>query len=171
MDMRINCPLSINKVVFSIENLLTLYVNVYKGGKTMGGSKVSKGTLEILNIGSKGKNVYELQLRLNKETLFDEKGQKLPKLVSDGDYGGHTEDAVKAYQRAHNLKLNGIAGPNTLESLGFTYHEHILTPKADGKGPKQVHLSKRFNSNNIKRMVFINSNDNAQTIVKTSKKA
>ncbi len=56
MDMHINYPQS-------IKNLLTLYVNVYKGGKTMG--QVSKGAMETLRRGSKGRNVKELQLRLN----------------------------------------------------------------------------------------------------------
>ncbi len=48
-----------------------------------------------------------------------------------------------------------------MESLGFTCNEHILTPKADGEGLKQVYLKKKYKyeaeaGNKIK--------DNAQNI-------
>jgi peptidoglycan DL-endopeptidase LytE len=35
----------------------------------------------------------------------------------DGIYGSHTRSAVIAYQRAHHLNVDGIAGPNTLAKL------------------------------------------------------
>lgn len=37
---------------------------------------------------------------------------------ADGDFGANTEKAVKAYQKAKGLTVDGIAGKNTVESLG-----------------------------------------------------
>jgi peptidoglycan hydrolase-like protein with peptidoglycan-binding domain len=39
--------------------------------------------------------------------------------ASDGWYGQKTADAVRSYQQANNLKVDGDAGPQTLASLGM----------------------------------------------------
>ena len=35
----------------------------------------------------------------------------------DGDFGSNTESAVRAYQRARGLSVDGVAGPNTFAAL------------------------------------------------------
>lgn len=39
-------------------------------------------------------------------------------LAEDGFYGPKTAAAIRAFQRAHRLKVDGIAGPETLAALG-----------------------------------------------------
>ena len=51
--------------------------------------------------------------------------QKLQELgyspgAADGIYGSKTQEAVTAFQRDQGLDADGIAGKNTLESLGLT---------------------------------------------------
>lgn len=36
----------------------------------------------------------------------------------DGEFGKHTQNAVKSCQKAHKLKVDGIAGKNTIKALG-----------------------------------------------------
>ncbi len=58
-----------------------------------------------LRKGSRGEAVRKLQQGL--------------RIEDDGIYGAKTEAAVVAYQRAHGLTADGIAGPKTLSSLGL----------------------------------------------------
>ena len=62
----------------------------------------------FLSLGSKGSSVKELQV------LLDENGYHVE---ADGIYGPNTESAVKAYQKANGLKLDGLAGEETMGSL------------------------------------------------------
>jgi len=74
---------------------------------------VGKGIFKmaLLKIGSKGKDVKNLQTDLNK-------AKANPKLAVDGIFGPLTEAAVKAFQKkTPPLKVDGLAGPNTLEAL------------------------------------------------------
>jgi GH25 family lysozyme M1 (1,4-beta-N-acetylmuramidase) len=54
-----------------------------------------------------------------------DKGQEVTRLQSevgataDGDYGPKTEKAVKEHQEDNGLLIDGIAGPQTLDSLGI----------------------------------------------------
>ena len=53
--------------------------------------------------------------------------------ASDGWYGQKTADAVKAYQQANGLKVDGDAGPQTLAKLGMAGAQQtkaVATPKA-----------------------------------------
>lgn len=74
--------------------------------------------LPIRKIGSKGKLVKKLQENLNAQTDI--------KLEVDGVYGKATEDAVRRYQKKHNLGVDGIAGPKVFDSLGIKIE---LNPK------------------------------------------
>lgn len=61
--------------------------------------------------GNKGENVRILQ------QLLMERGYRLPRYGADGDFGSETEAAVKAFQKANGLKVDGIAGPATWGKL------------------------------------------------------
>lgn len=61
-----------------------------------------------LEMGESGPYVEIVQRKLNH---FDYG------LDVDGDYGVHTREAVKDFQREHDLAIDGIAGPGTLSKL------------------------------------------------------
>ncbi|WP_062051737.1 peptidoglycan-binding protein [Bacillus sp. JCM 19034] len=74
---------------------------------------------KIYRIGSTGQAVNELQSQLRSVGVF----QREP----TGYYGEITADAVRSFQRLHNLKVDGIAGPQTLKKL-----QEIATNKNGG---------------------------------------
>jgi len=59
--------------------------------------------------GSTGDEVKRIQRKLQEENHYHG--------PIDGIYGGGTESAVKAFQRADNLTIDGIVGPNTWKEL------------------------------------------------------
>lgn len=59
--------------------------------------------------GDKGPTVKLMQMRL--------RAAAYPNLDVDGEYGPHTEAAVREYQHNHGLKVDGIAGNATLQAL------------------------------------------------------
>ncbi|MFC3883844.1 peptidoglycan-binding protein [Bacillus songklensis] len=63
----------------------------------------------ILKLGMKSNDVKEVQTLLKKKGYF--------KSTVTGYYGFITKDAVMAFQRAHNLTVDGIVGPNTYRAL------------------------------------------------------
>lgn len=65
----------------------------------------------ILKKGMKGSDVKTLQEKLM------ELGYKLPKYGADGEYGSETIEAVKAFQKASGLSVDGQFGPKSLEAL------------------------------------------------------
>jgi len=67
------------------------------------------GPYKELQVGSKGPAVKEMQQKL-KDAGFD------PGPI-DGDFGKKTKAAVEAYQKANGLKVDAIAGPETLGEL------------------------------------------------------
>jgi peptidoglycan hydrolase-like protein with peptidoglycan-binding domain len=71
---------------------------------------ISQGCMsQILRVGSSGGCVTELQQALT------DKGYSPGSI--DGKFGPKTKKAVEDFQRSINLKVDGIAGPNTLQSL------------------------------------------------------
>lgn len=64
-----------------------------------------------LSKGDTGKDVKELQ-----EALIA-LGYKLPKYGADGDFGSETLSAVKKFQEAKGLEVDGIAGAKTFAAL------------------------------------------------------
>lgn len=72
----------------------------------------------LLKRGSKGAAVRDLQTWLNAAGAQ-------PKLHVDGDFGAGTENAVRFFQRAYLLVVDGIAGPQTQAALKQT----IAPPK------------------------------------------
>lgn len=61
--------------------------------------------LVLLRRGSRGDTVRKLQEAL--------------KIDADGIFGGGTEKAIRAFQEANGLKVDGMAGPETLGKLGL----------------------------------------------------
>ena len=59
----------------------------------------------------KGPDVKTLQEKLM------ELGYKLPKYGADGEYGGETVEAVKDFQKASGLSVDGQFGPKSLAAL------------------------------------------------------
>ncbi|MBM3266345.1 MAG: glucosaminidase domain-containing protein [Candidatus Sericytochromatia bacterium] len=71
-----------------------------------------KGSGPLLRRGSSGEAVKVLQRRLE-ELGFD------PGPI-DGEFGPRTQQAVKAFQRAERISVDGIVGPETWSHLGIT---------------------------------------------------
>lgn len=67
--------------------------------------------LPMLSKGSKGESVEALQ------TLLIGYGFSCGSYGADGDFGGATDKAVRAYQTAHGLDVDGIVGPATWGQL------------------------------------------------------
>ena len=61
--------------------------------------------LVLLRRGSRGDTVKKMQEAL--------------KVDADGIFGGGTETAVRAFQQENGLKVDGMAGPDTLGKLGL----------------------------------------------------
>lgn len=61
-------------------------------------------SMETIKLGSRGESVKELQRKLA--------------LAVDGIFGKVTDEAVRAFQTAHNLKCDGIVGAKTWAALG-----------------------------------------------------
>ncbi len=67
-----------------------------------------------LERGAHGPAVHELQTSLAALGCMGADGKPLQ---ADGDFGVHTRHAVETFQRNHQLKADGIAGPRTLDAL------------------------------------------------------
>jgi peptidoglycan hydrolase-like protein with peptidoglycan-binding domain len=72
-----------------------------------------------LRQGSKGPRVREIQ------GLLNSKGAR-PRLGVDGDFGPLTDTAVRAFQTAKHLPVDGVVGPKTWSAL----HNRNSQPKA-----------------------------------------
>ena len=68
----------------------------------------------LLRRGSRGEEVRALQ------QLLLQKGYDLGPCGADGIFGAHTQAAVKAFQKDHGIKADGIVGPVTRGTLGTT---------------------------------------------------
>ena len=70
--------------------------------------------LSVLRRGSKGEEVKTLQ-RLLKSLTFNGKDGGV--LLIDGSFGSNTEYALRSYQKANNLEVDGICGKNSWNSI------------------------------------------------------
>lgn len=66
----------------------------------------------LSSYGSRGSEVREIQTRLKRWGYYDGN--------IDGIYGAQTEAAVRYFQRNNGLKVDGIAGKQTLAALGIS---------------------------------------------------
>jgi len=79
--------------------------------------------MSILRRGMKGVPVKRLQEKLA--------------ITADGDFGPATEKAVKAYQKANGLAVDGIAGPDTFTHMGL-YELVLLRRGSRGAAVKKL---------------------------------
>lgn len=76
--------------------------------KRLSGNPPVSAATTMLRMGSKGARVRDLQ------TLLVRAGYAV---TVDGDYGPATRDAVKDFQKAQRIKVDGVAGPETVRRL------------------------------------------------------
>ncbi|SFF02418.1 peptidoglycan-binding protein [Alteribacillus iranensis] len=67
------------------------------------------GALEILGEGDEGKPVETLQEKLKNLGFYE--------YASDGKFGPHTDEAVRDFQQAANILVDGLAGPQTFSAI------------------------------------------------------
>ena len=72
--------------------------------------------------GAKGPLVITLQTILNADGAG---------LAIDGNFGAKTENALKVYQMANNLKADGVCGPKTWAELGVTFDDEPELPPVE----------------------------------------
>jgi N-acetyl-anhydromuramyl-L-alanine amidase AmpD len=77
---------------------------------------------------SQGEHVEELQRILNKEG-YD--------IDQDGIFGSETDHAVRAFQRAHGLEVDGIVGPKTWRKLDAVNKPPAATTTSATRTPRR----------------------------------
>lgn len=80
--------------------------------------------------GSRGTDVTALQTSLQNLGYTNPDGTPLG---TDGKFGGNTDLALKAFQRDHHLKDDGVAGPKTMDAIKEAQHKSAATTMADPK--------------------------------------
>lgn len=75
----------------------------------------------LLKLGSKGPEVYNLQLVLYANGYFTQIGE------CDGLFGSATRDALEDFQRDHGIGIDGIAGSQTKSRL-WQYRYYVMNP-------------------------------------------
>lgn len=92
--------------------------------KRLGGTDtIGVKRANMLRLGSKGKDVRELQSLLNKSGYT---------LVVDGDFGESTKQVVMKFQSERGLEVDGVAGPATQAALASV---RAISPKNVGQEP------------------------------------
>jgi len=90
------------------------YVLRYTGGATSTMPSESRTNRQTVSYGSVGSDVRVLQEKLNKKGYRGQNG--LP-LEVDGEFGTNTLFAVRAFQLAKGLEVDGVVGPKTWAKL------------------------------------------------------
>jgi hypothetical protein len=108
-------------------------------------NSVKSAAHSMLRMGSRGRQVRELQ------SLLVRAGYALK---TDGDFGVATKHAVKAFQEHHDLEVDGVVGPSTMQALSDFRQEGEVLDKPDLKntlngvlvaigGPAGVEVAKK----------------------------
>ena len=84
------------------------------------GSRMPEGELRSLSSGKSGEDVYWLHMKLKELGYYEG--------TPTGTYLGGTQKAVKAYQRAMGLSVDGNCGRSTWNSLMKLVEEENATP-------------------------------------------
>jgi len=85
-----------------------------------------------LRLGEKGSDVTKLQRSLVNLGYHDASGRALR---VDHDFGRRTEEAVKAFQRAHGLREDGVVGDDTRAALAKAERMPLLSEKTHPDNP------------------------------------
>jgi peptidoglycan hydrolase-like protein with peptidoglycan-binding domain len=93
--------------------LATGHAQAASHGQTTDHATTSRAATSSLKLGSHGDHVHDLQAGL----IALGYAKQLGSTVADGKFGKHTEEAVKAFQRDHKLKVDGVAGGDTMTAL------------------------------------------------------
>lgn len=121
-------------IVFLITFLLLIAIGV-GGGRTFSASAF---TGRVLQLGSRGDDVAQLQIRLT---------QLGYSITSDGVFGSKTDRAVRSLQSDWGLKVDGIVGPSTLNAiLGSTGGRSVPQQNTASRGVSRrddIHLLAR----------------------------
>ncbi|MDQ0010318.1 putative chitinase/peptidoglycan hydrolase-like protein with peptidoglycan-binding domain [Luteibacter jiangsuensis] len=80
-----------------------------------------------LRAGANGPAVEALQRQLSDQGYVASNGRPP---AADADFGPQTKEALQAFQRAHGLEADGIAGPKTLRALDAN-RQHAGVPSLD----------------------------------------
>ena len=89
-------------VLIIILSIIAILITIYS----------EKNTVEVLSkYGSRGEEVRKIQTKLKRWGYYNGN--------VDGIYGSQTQEAVRYFQRKNNLKVDGIAGPETLKAMGI----------------------------------------------------
>lgn len=86
----------------------------------------------VLRQGERGDEVRAMQETLAKLGYRDAQGREL---VPDAHFGARTEDALRAFQRDHGLKDDGVAGPKTLEALKIGERQPLISDASHPGNP------------------------------------
>lgn len=77
--------------------------------------------MSLLKLGSNGLEVRKLQLALNRAGAT---------LTVDGDFGRKTEQAVEKFQKTYGLRVDGIVGKETWDTLNMFVKDYDVLRKA-----------------------------------------
>jgi hypothetical protein len=103
-------PVNTPVIITTSGNTFTAIASA-NGYKVTNGSTVPVYSIYNLKKGSRGAEVKELQTRLT-NLGYSTKG-------IDGIFGANTDAAVRKFQKAKKLKVDGIVGPATKKALGM----------------------------------------------------
>lgn len=115
--------------------LVVMALGLFFGLKTFNlTSAGAAGAWPTVQQGSKGENVYSVQLMLQAHGYS---------ISIDGDFGAQTASTVKSYQSAHGLEVDGVVGPQTWSSL-------IITTQTNSTGSAVIALQRQLNAHGQK---------------------
>lgn len=109
--------------------------------------------MDLLYLGSTGPNVELLQYALNKANF------NVGKI--DGIFGQQTDNALRNFQRAYGLTVDGVAGPRTWEALFPFINGYFLYTVRPGDSLYSI--SNRFSSS-VNNIIFANPDKNLSVI-------
>ncbi|TCV97218.1 putative chitinase [Luteibacter rhizovicinus] len=94
-----------------------------------------------LKQGADGEAVRKLQSDLGQLGYTDASKKTLH---ADGDFGPATKSALEAFQRDHHLKVDGVAGPKTLEAVA--HQQQLATANREHTPAPQAHAPLRLDN-------------------------
>ena len=96
-----------------------------------------KNTVEVLSkYGSRGEEVRQIQTKLKRWGYYSGN--------VDGIYGSQTQEAVRYFQRKNNLKVDGIAGPETLKAMGIFNSSNSSNSSSSSSNSNNLNLLARI---------------------------